>query len=110
MLCETIKRTAFKVTRVGQLVAQEASHRLGVPFGIIDLSPLSILSRGYAMATDKDGHVVKHADAGLVGSAIKVRISDGVLDCSVESVLIDSSCVQTPCSWSWRQGDCPTRI
>lgn len=37
-LCETIKRTAFKVTRVGQLIAQEASKRLGVPFGIIDLS------------------------------------------------------------------------
>lgn len=32
------KRTAFKITRVGQLVAQEASKRLGVPFGIIDLS------------------------------------------------------------------------
>lgn len=38
VLCETIKRTAFKITRVGQLVAQEASHRLGIPFGIIDLS------------------------------------------------------------------------
>lgn len=38
ILCETIKKTAFKVTRVGQLVAQEASRRLGVPFGIIDLS------------------------------------------------------------------------
>lgn len=38
LLCETIKKTAFKITRVGQLVAQEASHRLGVPFGIIDLS------------------------------------------------------------------------
>ncbi len=37
-VCETIKRTAFKITRVGQLVAQEASKRLGVPFGIIDLS------------------------------------------------------------------------
>ena len=37
-LCETIKRTAFKVTRVGQLVAREASKRLGVPFGIVDLS------------------------------------------------------------------------
>ena len=37
-LCETIKRTAFKITRVGQLVAQEASRRLGIPFGIIDLS------------------------------------------------------------------------
>ena len=37
-LCETIKKTAFKVTRVGELVAQEASRRLGVPFGIIDLS------------------------------------------------------------------------
>lgn len=37
-LCETIKKTAFKVTRVGELVAQEASRRLNVPFGIIDLS------------------------------------------------------------------------
>ena len=38
VLCETIKRTAFKITRVGQLVAREASQRLGVPFGIVDLS------------------------------------------------------------------------
>lgn len=38
VLCETIKKTAFKVTRVGQLVAQEASKRLNVPFGIVDLS------------------------------------------------------------------------
>ncbi len=38
ILCETIKKTAFKVTRVGQLVAQEASKRLGIPFGILDLS------------------------------------------------------------------------
>ena len=38
VLCETIKKTAFKVTRVGQLVAQEASKRMQIPFGIIDLS------------------------------------------------------------------------
>ena len=37
-LCETIKKTAFKITRVGQLVAKEASSRLGIPFGIVDLS------------------------------------------------------------------------
>ena len=37
-VAETIKRTAFKITRVGQLVAQEASRRLRVPFGIVDLS------------------------------------------------------------------------
>ncbi len=38
VLCETIKKTAFKVTRVGQLVAREASKRLDIPFGIVDLS------------------------------------------------------------------------
>ena len=38
VLCDTIKKTAFKITRVGQLVAMEASEKLGVPFGIIDLS------------------------------------------------------------------------
>ena len=37
-LCEKVKKTAFKITRVGQLVAREASKRMGVPFGIIDLS------------------------------------------------------------------------
>ena len=37
-LCETVKKTAFKITRVGQLVANEASKRMGIPFGIIDLS------------------------------------------------------------------------
>ncbi len=38
VLCETVKKTAFKVTRAGQLVAHEAARRLGVPFGIVDLS------------------------------------------------------------------------
>ena len=38
VVAETIKRTAFKITRMGQLVAQEAANRLGVPFGIVDLS------------------------------------------------------------------------
>ncbi|WP_313525015.1 PFL family protein [Anaerotignum sp.] len=37
-LCETVKRTAFKITRVGQMIAREASEILNVPFGIIDLS------------------------------------------------------------------------
>lgn len=38
VLCETIKKTAFKITRVGQLVAKEAARQLDVPFGIVDLS------------------------------------------------------------------------
>ncbi len=38
VVAETIKKTAFRVTRMGELVAQEASRRLGVPFGIVDLS------------------------------------------------------------------------
>ena len=38
VLCDTIKKTAFKVTRLGQLVAQEASRRMGIPYGIVDLS------------------------------------------------------------------------
>lgn len=76
-----------RMRAIGATLTSAARHDLALRAGHLhDLSPLSILSRGYAMATDKDGHVVKHADAGLVGSAIKVRVSDGVLDCSVESV------------------------
>jgi len=38
VVAETIKKTAFRITRMGQLVAQEASRRLNVPFGVVDLS------------------------------------------------------------------------
>jgi uncharacterized protein (UPF0210 family) len=38
VVAETVKKTAFRITRMGQLVAQEASRRLGVPFGVVDLS------------------------------------------------------------------------
>ncbi len=38
VVAETVKKTAFRITRMGQLVAREASSRLGVPFGIVDLS------------------------------------------------------------------------
>jgi hypothetical protein len=50
VLCETVKRTAFKVTRAGQLVAQEASERLGIPFGIVDLSLAPTPSIGDSVA------------------------------------------------------------
>lgn len=50
VLCETIKKTAFKITRVGQLVAREASKRLGIPFGIIDLSLAPTPSVGDSIA------------------------------------------------------------
>ena len=50
VVAETIKRTAFKITRVGQLVAQEAGKRLGVPFGIVDLSLAPTPSLGDSVA------------------------------------------------------------
>ncbi|MEG2316398.1 MAG: PFL family protein, partial [Clostridia bacterium] len=50
VLAETIKRTAFKITRVGQLVAQEAARRLNVPFGIVDLSLAPTPARGDSVA------------------------------------------------------------
>ena len=50
VLCETVKKTAFKVTRAGQLVAREAAERLGVPFGIVDLSLAPTPSVGDSVA------------------------------------------------------------
>jgi len=50
VVAETIKRTAFKITRVGELVAQEAAARLGVPFGIVDLSLAPTPARGDSVA------------------------------------------------------------
>ncbi len=50
VVAETIKRTAFKITRAGELVAQEAGKRLGVPFGIVDLSLAPTPARGDSVA------------------------------------------------------------
>lgn len=63
VLCETIKKTAFKVTRVGQLVAQEASRRLNVPFGIIDLSLAPTPAVGDSVADILEEIGVEHAGA-----------------------------------------------
>ena len=50
VVAETIKQTAFKITRMGQLVAKEASERLGVPFGIVDLSLAPTPAKGDSVA------------------------------------------------------------
>jgi len=50
VVSETIKKTAFKITRMGQLVAMEASKRLNVPFGIVDLSLAPTPARGDSVA------------------------------------------------------------
>ncbi|MDD6146817.1 MAG: PFL family protein, partial [Oscillospiraceae bacterium] len=50
VVAETIKKTAFKITRMGQLVASEASRRLGVPFGIVDLSLAPTPEKGDSVA------------------------------------------------------------
>ena len=62
-LCETIKRTAFKITRAGQLVAQEASRRLNIPFGIIDLSLAPTPAEG-----DSVGEVLEKIGLDKVGA------------------------------------------
>ena len=107
VLCETIKKTAFKVTRVGQLVAQEASRILGIPFGIIDLSlgtdtgnrrqcgrdPLKKLVLEYAGApgttaalallndqVKKGGVMASSYVGGLSGAFIPVSEDQGMID------------------------------
>ena len=50
VVADTIKRTAFRITRMGQLVAQEASQRLGVPFGVVDLSLAPTPEKGDSVA------------------------------------------------------------
>ncbi len=105
-LCETIKKTAFKVTRVGQLVAQEASARLGVPFGIIDLSLAPTPAIGDSVAdilheigveyagapgttaalallndqVKKGGVMASSAVGGLSGAFIPVSEDQGMID------------------------------
>lgn len=112
-LCETIKRTAFKVTRVGQLVAQEASKRLNVPFGIVDLSLAPTPAIGDSVAeilqeiglertgapgttaalallndqVKKGGVMASTAVGGLSGAFIPVSEDQGMIDAVNEGAL-----------------------
>ena len=112
-LCETIKKTAFKITRVGQLVAQEASKRLGVPFGIIDLSLAPTPAVGDSVAdilkeiglahpgapgttaalallndqVKKGGVMAAAAVGGLSGAFIPVSEDQGMIDAVNEGAL-----------------------
>ena len=51
-----------------------------------DLSPLAVLSRGYAITYDNEGHVLAHAQQASAGSSISVKMQDGYLDCTVDEV------------------------
>ncbi|MDR1471172.1 MAG: PFL family protein [Synergistaceae bacterium] len=76
-LCETVKRTAFKITRVGQLVAQEASRRLGVPFGVIDLSLAPTPAMGDSIAEILREMGLEHPGAPGTTAAIAI-LNDNV--------------------------------
>lgn len=112
-LCETIKRTAFKVTRVGELVAQEASKRLNVPFGIIDLSLAPTPAIGDSVAdilheigvehpgapgttaalallndqVKKGGIMAASSVGGLSGAFIPVSEDQGMIDAAMAGAL-----------------------
>ncbi len=76
-LCETVKKTAFKITRVGQLVALEASKRLGVPFGIIDLSLAPTPAVGDSIAEIFNEMGLEHAGAPGTTAALAI-LNDNV--------------------------------
>ncbi|MDD6021313.1 MAG: PFL family protein [Acutalibacteraceae bacterium] len=110
VVAETIKKTAFKITRMGQLVAQEASQRLGVPFGIIDLSLAPTPAKGDSVArileemglescgahgttaalallndaVKKGGVMASNHVGGLSGAFIPVSEDEGMI-CAVQS-------------------------
>ena len=112
-VCETIKKTAFKITRVGQLVAHEASKRLGVPFGIIDLSLAPTPAVGDSIAeifeslgleragapgttaalaklndqVKKGGVMASSYVGGLSGAFIPVSEDQGMIDAVTEGAL-----------------------
>ena len=113
VLCETIKKTAFKITRVGQLVAKEASEMLGIPFGIIDLSLAPTPAVGDSVADILKEIGLEHAGApgttaalallndqvkkggvmassyvgGLSGAFIPVSEDQGMIDAVVDGAL-----------------------
>ena len=113
VIAETIKRTAFKITRVGQLVAREASNRLQIPFGIVDLSLAPTPARGDSVAhiltemgleaagapgttaalallndaVKKGGVMASNHVGGLSGAFIPVSEDIGMIEAAAEGAL-----------------------
>ena len=113
VVAETIKKTAFKVTRMGQLVAREASQRLQVPFGIVDLSLAPTPAVGDSVArileemglercgapgttaalallndaVKKGGVMASSHVGGLSGAFIPVSEDEGMIDAVVSGAL-----------------------
>ena len=76
-IAELIKRTAFKITRMGQLVAQEASRRLSVPFGIVDLSLAPTPAVGDSVADILEGMGIEQC-GGYGTTAALALLNDAV--------------------------------
>ena len=94
VVAETIKKTAFKVTRMGQLVAQEASRRLDTQFGIVDLSLAPTPAVGDSVATILEemgleccGVMASSYVGGLSGAFIPVSEDAGMIAAAASGVL-----------------------
>ncbi len=113
VVAETIKRTAFKITRMGQLVASEASRRLGVPSGIVDLSLAPTPEKGDSVArileemgleccgthgttaalallndaVKKGGVMASNHVGGLSGAFIPVSEDEGMIEAALKNSL-----------------------
>ena len=77
VVANTVKRTAFQITRMGQLVASEASRRLGVPFGIVDLSLAPTPAVGDSVARILEEIGLEHAGAPGTTAALAM-LNDAV--------------------------------
>ena len=119
VVAETIKKTAFRVTRMGQLVAQEASRRLGVPFGIVDLSlaPTPAIGDSVARileemgletcgthgttaalallndAVKKGGVMASSHVGGLSGAFIPVSEDEGMIAATLSAIIADEAAI-----------------
>ena len=113
VVAETIKKTAFKITRMGQLVASEASRRLGVPSGIVDLSLAPTPEKGDSVArileemglevcgthgttaalallndaVKKGGVMASNHVGGLSGAFIPVSEDEGMIEAALKNAL-----------------------
>ena len=87
-----LERSCERLRRAGEGLLAPRREALAVSAARLhDLSPLSVLARGYAIARDERGAVVKSVSAAPAGSALCVSLSDGSLDCRVERVHTDES-------------------
>ncbi len=93
---ERVRAMKDRMTYLGESIPQRFSQGVSVAAARLEsLSPLAVMGRGYAIARDDKGSIVKSAQALSAGAGLSVSVSDGVINCTVNDIVMVETSVES---------------